>query len=48
MTCVDTDGPIFHENGRGRPEEHPQARRLHPRLQLLLLVQVPEGHHAAG
>lgn len=53
LRCVDMclsekDGPVFHENGGGRPEEHTQARRLDPRLQLVLLVQVPQGHHASG
>lgn len=32
VSCTDTDGPVFHENGGGCPEEHSQARRIDPRV----------------
>lgn len=45
---LDGDVSIFHENGGGGEKEEAQAGGLHPRLQLVLSVQVPQGHHASG
>ena len=41
FSCGSDDGP-------GYQEEKAQAREIHPGLQLVLPVQVPQGHDAAG